>query len=237
MSLDINKNSYTLIFSTVMVIVVAAVLAFTANSLKPMQDDNVEQEKMQNILSSVGVEVSRAEAGELYGDYIVEELVIKNGESVEGLVAFDIEIGKEVKKPVSERNAPLYIANIDGSTYYIIPLYGSGLWGPIWGYISLEEDLATVFGAVFDHEGETPGLGAEVREKSFGNQFKGKRVLDTDENLVGIKVIKGSASNEYEVDGISGGTSTSVGVEDMILDGLKGYIPFLKKHQSAFATN
>lgn len=237
MSLDINKNSYTLLFSTLMVIVVAAVLAFTANSLKPLQDSNEEQEKMQDILSSVGIEVSRAEAGDVYHDYIVEELVIHNNEAIDGLEAFEIEIGKEIKKPVEERNAPLYIANIEGDTYYIVPLYGSGLWGPIWGYISLENDLATVFGAVFDHEGETPGLGAEVRERSFGNQFKGKRVLDTDENLVGIKVIKGSASNEYEVDGISGGTSTSIGVEDMILDGLKGYIPFLKKHQSAFATN
>lgn len=236
MNIDINKNSYTLIFSTIMVVVVAAVLSFTASSLKPLQDSNTTQEKMQNILSSVGVEVTRAEAAEKYPEIIKQELVLRDNKIVDGLEAFEIEIGHEIRKPIADRDAPLYVAEIDGSTYYIVPIYGSGLWGPIWGYISLQDDINTIFGAVFDHEGETPGLGAEIREKAFGNQFKGKKILDDNLQFVGIDVIKGSAKTIHEVDGISGGTSTSTGVEEMIKDCLQAYIPYLKENNSAFVS-
>jgi len=216
-----------------MVIVVAAILSFAATSLKPMQDNNVRLEKMQNILSSINVEVSRDEAEAVYSDYVKKEVVISNSKEISGVAAFDVELSKEVVKDPMERNAPLYIAQKDGSTYYIIPLRGKGLWGPIWGYISLESNVSTIYGATFDHKSETPGLGAEIKTPAFTDLFPGKEILDDQKSFTGIKVMKGNASGEHEVNGISGGTITSVGVESMITDCMKSYIPYLKSNNVA----
>ncbi len=226
--MDVNKNSYTFVFAGVMVVVVAALLSFAATSLKPFQDDNVKREKMQNILSSIGVDVEADKAEAAYKDYIKKELVINNNKLKEGVVAFDIELSKEIKKAPAERDAPLYVAEKDGSTYYIIPMRGKGLWGPIWGYIALKGDVNTVSGAIFDHKTETPGLGAEISAPFFMDQFVDKKILDESGEFVSIKVMKGNAAGDYEVDGISGGTITSVGVQDMIDDCMRSYITFLK---------
>lgn len=234
--MNVNSNGYTFGFAAVMVVVVAAVLSFVATSLKPMQDKNVELEKMQNILSSIQVEVSRDEAAVVYQDYILEELVVSEGSLVQGVDAFNVDMAKEIRLENDERNAPLYVAEKDGKTYYVIPLRGAGLWGPIWGYLSLEEDLNTVYGAVFDHKAETPGLGAEIKYPIFTDQFKGKKILDDQGNFLGIDVRKGGSTTDYEVDGISGGTITSDGVEVMILDCLKSYFPFLKDYAGTTAT-
>lgn len=231
--MDVNKNSYTFTFAAIMVIVVAAILSFAATSLKPMQDNNVRLEKMQNILSSIKVEVERDEAESVYSDYIKKEVVISNSKEVSGIAAFDVELSKEVVKAPMERNAPLYIAEKDGSTYYIIPLRGKGLWGPIWGYISLESNVSTVYGATFDHKSETPGLGAEIKTPAFTDLFPGKEILEEDRSFTGIKVMKGNASGEHQVNGISGGTITSVGVENMITDCMQSYIPYLKDNNVA----
>jgi Na+-transporting NADH:ubiquinone oxidoreductase subunit C len=234
--MNVNSNGYTFGFAAVMVVVVAAVLSFVATSLKPMQDKNVELEKMQNILSSIQVEVSRDEAAKVYQDYILEELVVSEGSLVKGVDAFNVDMAKEIRLENDERNAPLYVAEKDGKTFYVIPLRGTGLWGPIWGYLSLEEDLNTVYGAVFDHKAETPGLGAEIKYPIFTEQFKGKKILDDQGNFLGIDVRKGGSTTDYEVDGISGGTITSDGVEVMILDCLKSYFPFLKDYAGTTAT-
>ncbi len=231
--MDVNKNSYTFTFAAIMVVVVAAILSFAATSLKPMQDNNVRLEKMQNILSSINVEVSRDEAEGVYSDYVKKEVVISNSKEISGVAAFDVELSKEVVKDPMERNAPLYIAEKDGSTYYIIPLRGKGLWGPIWGYISLESNVSTIYGATFDHKSETPGLGAEIKTPAFTDLFPGKEILDDQKSFTGIKVMKGNASGEHEVNGISGGTITSVGVESMITDCMKSYIPYLKSNNVA----
>lgn len=235
--MDVNKNSYTFIFATIMVVIVAALLSFAATTLKPAQDKNVEQEKKQNILSSIEIEATREEADELYPTYVTEALVVSDNKIKDGVDAFAVDMAKEVRKPVLERNSPLYIASKEGKTYYIIPLRGVGLWGPIWGYISLEGDLSTIYGAVFDHKGETPGLGAEIKTEAFTTQFKGKKILNEEGNLVGIDVRKGDANDYNEVDGISGGTITSDGVELMIADNLEAYIPFLKSYVGANATS
>ncbi len=228
--MDVNKNSYTFIFASIMVVVVAAALSFAATSLKPAQEKNVEQEKMQNILSSIEVEASREEAEKLYPEYVKEALVVSESRLQDGVDAFAVDMAKEVRKPVMERDAPLYIASKEGKTYFVIPLRGQGLWGPIWGYISLEQDLSTIYGAVFDHKAETPGLGAEIKFPMFTEQFKGKEILDENGELVGIDVRKGDAEKYNEVDGISGGTITSDGVEIMIAENLQAYIPFLKEY-------
>lgn len=228
--MDVNKNSYTFMFAAVMVVIVAALLSYAATTLKPFQDKNVEMEKMQNILSSIAIETSREGAAEIYPTYITDQLVIRNNTLVDGVDAFNLDMAKEIRKSISERNAPLFIAEKEGSTYYIVPLRGVGLWGPIWGYIALEKDLSTIYGANFDHSKETPGLGAEINTPSFYGQFKGKSILDESGNLIGIDVRKGGASGANEVDGISGGTITSDGVEIMIAENLQAYIPFLKEY-------
>ncbi|MFY0684153.1 MAG: NADH:ubiquinone reductase (Na(+)-transporting) subunit C [Balneola sp.] len=230
--MDVNKNSYTFMFAAIMVVVVAAALSYAATTLKPLQEENVEMEKMQNILSSIDVIKTREESAEVYPTYITEELVLTNSQLTEGVDAFNVDMAKEVKKDPLERNAPLYIAEKDGEKYFIIPLQGTGLWGPIWGYISLKSDLS-IYGAVFDHAKETPGLGAEIKTDVFGAQFKGKTILDDNGNLIGIDVRKGDANDNNEVDGISGGTITSDGVEIMIQDCLQAYIPYLKDFTSS----
>lgn len=230
--MDVNKNSYTFTFAAIMVVVVAALLSFAATSLKPMQDNNVRLEKMQNILASINVEVSRDEAEDAYAKYISQELVIQNNASIDGVAAFDVEMKKELVKQPLERQAPLYIAEKEGSTYFIIPLRGKGLWGPIWGYVSLQENASTVYGATFDHKSETPGLGAEIKTPVFTDLFPGKEMFENQE-FAGIKVMKGNATGNHQVNGISGGTITSVGVESMISDCMQSYIGFLKSYELA----
>ena len=233
--MNVEKNSYTFIFATIMVLIVAALLATTAISLKPHQETNVALEKKQNILSSIGVDVERNMADKEYSKYIVEELVLNNkGEEIDG-IAFDIDLAKELKKDSKDQLLPLFIAEKDNSRKYIIPLRGKGLWGPIWGFMALNDDLNTVYGAVFDHKAETPGLGAEINQGFFQDPFVGQNIFK-DDNLVSIKVIKGGApdGDKHGVDGISGGTITSDGVTDMLLERLTMYEPYFRNNKLKF---
>ena len=228
--MNVDSNSYTFGFATIMVIIVAALLSYAAIGLKPYQDTNIELEKQQNILSSVGIKVERDLASDTYSKYIKEEIVLNyKGEEVDGS-AFDIELSKEVKKDNSLQLLPLFISNINNEKQYIIPLRGKGLWGPIWGFIALEEDLNTVYGAVFDHKAETPGLGAEINQSFFQEPFVGKAIFEGD-RLISIKVVKGGApqGDNHAVDGISGGTITSDGVTDMLSERLNMYLPYINK--------
>jgi Na+-transporting NADH:ubiquinone oxidoreductase subunit C len=232
--MDVNSNKYTYLFSVIMVVVVAAILSIAATSLKPFQQANVKLEKMQDILRSINVDVKRADAEPYFEQYITEMYVIKNGEKCDACSegAFDIDMSKQVGLPKNERSVPLYIADKEGETFYIIPLRGRGLWGPIWGYISLKEDVSTVYGATFDHKSETPGLGAEINTGKFQDQFQGKQILSSEGNFVSVSVKKGSASGYHEVDGISGGTITSDGVGDMLQDCIAPYVEFLKNKKN-----
>ncbi|MGY8988987.1 MAG: NADH:ubiquinone reductase (Na(+)-transporting) subunit C [Flavobacteriales bacterium] len=238
--MDVNKNSYTFGFAAIMVIVVAVILSGTSIILKDAQDSNVELEKKQNILRSVGVNINRDQASIEYPIYIKEELVLNHlGEIINNLSAFDVELSKEVKKsiveddqnmPLEERTSllPLYISDVEGETKYIIPLRGKGLWGPIWGFISFNDDLNTVFAAVFDHKAETPGLGAEINTSSFQDTFQGKTIFEQGE-FVSIFVQKGGSNGDiHKVDGISGGTITSDGVTNMLNERFKRYLPYFR---------
>lgn len=232
--MDINKNTYTFQFAGIMVVVVAALLSAAAISLKPFQDRNVELEKKQNILASVGITVERDSAEKVYADNIKKEVLLDaNGNEIEGS-AFDVDLAKELKKDREDQQFPLFINEADGTTRYIIPLRGKGLWGPIWGYLALEEDLNTVYGAVFDHKTETPGLGAEINKESFQEPFKGKTIFEGSE-LVSIKVAKGgtTAQDYHKVDAISGGTVTSDGVTDMLKERLGNYLTYFEKLKAA----
>ena len=185
---------------------------------------------MQSILASVGVEVDRSESETVYNNTIKAVYTIKGGEVVNDNrdLAFDIDMANAIKTESMEREVPLYVAQLEDQTYYIVPLRGKGLWGPIWGYLSLEADGNTVVGANFAHKSETPGLGAEITTPMFTEPFKGKQISDAGEFKSIAVVKKGTANNDYAVDGISGGTITSNGVDEMLKDCLKPYASYFK---------
>ena len=174
-----DSNLYTFLFAAIMVLVVATVLAFTSQSLKDLQKENIRKEKMQNILSTVGINVTRNESEELYKKYIIEELALKVDGSVNDQINpfSEIVLAKEVKKDYEDQHFPLFIAEIDSEKYYIIELRGTGLWDAIWGYMSLKKDLKTIKGVSFDHKGETAGLGAEITKDWFKNSFVNEKYL------------------------------------------------------------
>lgn len=233
--MNVNKNSYTIGFACVMVVFVAALLASMSIQLTPLQDRNIELEKKQNILQSVGVFVDRDESEKYYSQFIKKELVVDNKGNILPGSAFDIDLGDELKKDIKNQNLPLYISILeDSSECYIIPLRGKGLWGPIWGYIALKEDINTVFGAVFAHKSETPGLGAEINQSFFQEPFRDKLIFNENNEFVSITVKKGGATegSMHEVDGISGGTITSDGVTDMIKERVGRYIPYLEQNKA-----
>lgn len=239
--MNTQGNTYTFIYASVMVILVAAGLAFTAIQLKPYQDANIKNEKMQNILSSVGIPSTPINVNELYAKYITESLVINTkGEVQTGKTAFDIDLNTELAKPIETRDLPIFkCTQEDGSVNIIVPLRGKGLWGPIWGYMSFEKDFNTVHGAVFDHKGETPGLGADINQPWFYDPFKGKTVFNENDELVSITVHKGgkgaaqiAGDTQHGVDAISGGTITSKGLEAMIKDCLANYETYFKNSKS-----
>lgn len=267
------SNTYIFIFSAIMVIVVAALLAFVASKLKDRQDRNVRVEQIQSILHSVQIESTTKNAEDLFNKYVKESYVINQmAERIEGIEALDVDLKKEVakiemikklqssiqqrrispfkefvsgiiefkevdkssvKKEIeevsSERKLPVFVLEKESGTYYVFPLQGKGLWGPIWGFISLEDDMNTIYGAVFDHKTETPGLGAEITESWFEDTFIGKKLYQ-DGNFRSVEVIKGGADDDnlYGVDAISGGTITSKGVEAMVYDCLISYENFFE---------
>lgn len=229
--MDINGNKYTYLFATVMVVIVAILLSGLFLVLKPFQDANIELEKRQSILKSIGVDVDRSEAATAFEEYIKQSLVIKNGEVVseDANLAFNIDMAKAIQASPEDREVPLYVAEKDGENFYIIPMRGKGLWGPIWGYVAMLNDGNTIAGATFDHKGETPGLGAEIANASFQDQFGGKTIMD-DGEFVSISVIKPgkNVNPSHEVDGISGGTITSNGLNDMLADCFKPYVGYFK---------
>ena len=197
--MNINSNSYTYIFAIAMVVIVASLLSIAATSLKPFQDKNIELEKKSDILSSIGVVAEDPEL--LFNEYITDQLVIQDGKVVSSdVTAFDIDMAAAVKESNYSRKVPLFKAEKNGNTFYVIPMRGTGLWGPIWGYVSLKGDGNTILGASFDHEKETPGLGAEISTPIFQDQFPDKVLFSQTRD--GIEVRKGDAYGLQQVDGI-----------------------------------
>lgn len=227
-----QSNIYTTIYIIVLVLIVGTVLAVTSLSLRDRQQDNVNADKMRQILASVKITANDGDIKQVFDRYIVEQMVINNaGEKTEGN-AFDIDVATEIKLPDAERKLPVFVCKTDdGSTKYILPAYGAGLWGPIWGYIAVDSDGTTIYGAFFAHQGETPGLGAEIEKPAFCDQFAGKQLI-TDGNFHPINVVKAgqtpAGAEAYTVDGVSGGTITSKGVAAMLSNCLTPYKSFLE---------
>lgn len=251
-----NSNSYIFIYASLMVVIVAVVLTLANLSLKPLQQKNIKNEKMTEILSSIGIEATAENAQEFFDKYIIEEVVInskgeilgvyRDGKIVEGSErAFDINLKVELRKQSKTQDGhfPLFIADNNGEKIYIVPVFGKGLWAPIWGNLAFKSDFNTVFGANFGHESETPGLGAEIAEAKkenklvFSDQYTGKTIFNAQGEFVSIECVKGGVANqskvspEHGVDAISGGTLTSNGVTDMIYDCLVNYVEYIKKNK------
>lgn len=231
MKLNRQSNVYTVVYIIIMVVVVGAALAYTSMSLRERQSENARADKMKQILASIHVAPSQGEKpAEVFDRYILAQKVINaSGEEVNGENAFDIDVAAQSKLPSDKRLLPLFVADVDGATKYIIPMSGTGLWGPIWGYISVDADGSTVYGAYFAHKGETPGLGAEIEKPQFSNRFDGKHIIK-DGVFMPISVVKPGmrpAGDEDYVDGISGGTITSKGVGSMLNNCLVPYRTFL----------
>ena len=231
MAIDKNSNSYTFGFAILMVIVVGSLLAVASQGLKTRQEKNATDKKMMSILSAINIDATRENAQELYNKYVIDSKII-SGKDLNA-EAFNVDIKKEFRDKnisVSDRNYPLYICEKDGDKYYIIPVVGTGLWGPIWGFVALESDFKTIYGANFDHKSETPGLGAEIKYASYSDQYTGETISDTTGSFQPIIVVKdGSGSGiNSKVDGITGGTITSKGVEEMTTRTLEVYVNYFK---------
>lgn len=218
-----------------MVIIVALLLSLAALQLKPFQDKNIEVEKKQNILASLNIESTPKNAESLYDKYITNSFVINtNGNILKDVNAFTVDLKKEHVKPKDKRYLPIFESKLDnGKNAYVVPLRGKGLWGPIWGYISFNKDLNTINGAYFDHQGETPGLGAEIREKWFQKNFDNKKIFNDSGKFISIKIMKGGAQpgNLHQVDAISGGTITSNGLQAMLDSCLIEYKTYFLKNK------
>ena len=238
-----NSNTYQILYAAVMVLLVGTVLAFIYMALKPKQNENIANDTRKQILSALHIAApDEAQVKDLYEKYITQDLLV-NGEGniVDSTdnVAFNVEMKKNIKLPAAERKLPVMKCTMDdGSIKYVLPMYGAGLWGPIWGYIAVNDDGNTIYGANFSHEGETPGLGARIAEQPFQDEFKDKHLF-VDGAFKSVAVLKKgqkTTNGAEQVDALTGATITSRGVGDMMADCLAAYEPFLKKLQGAETT-
>lgn len=266
MAINTEKNSYTILFAVVMVMVVGSLLAFTASSLKPKIKENERMEKQQNILYAMGINgnegkgdivfISTDKVSDAFETYVSEQLVLeyKDGEIInqltseefmasddegKGIAPYLIDVKKQQTraKQGKSRFLPLFVGNQDGETVYVAPIRGKGLWDAIWGYIALDENMV-IKGTFFDHAAETPGLGSNIKQRYFMDDFKGEKLLDEDGVFKGVAVKKGNndPSNEtkddHAVDALAGATITGDGVSAMIKKDLKLYKPFFQNLKS-----
>lgn len=235
--MNTNSNSYTIIYASVMVVIVAFLLAFVSSALKPTQDKNVELDKKKQILAALNIRnLQDANAIESkYAEVIVADMIINaKGDTVNAGTEKDQAGFKVENKEITAENLPIYICNVEGATKYVVPMSGRGLWGGLWGYMAINDDCSTVYGAYFSHESETAGLGSPIAEQKFQDQFKNKQIFaDTTATQVALTIVKkGQVKNaEYEVDGLTGATLTTKGAAAMVNTGLQQYIGFFNANK------
>ena len=222
--MNTNSNSYTIIYASVMVVIVAFLLAFVNSSLRDAQNKNVELDTKKQILSSLGIKNVQDAEAEFEKTVTADLIIDKDGNATPYEGDFITAYEKEAK---TNGHFHVFVCAVDGQTKYVIPVYGAGLWGAIWGYVALNDDKNTVFGTYFSHASETPGLGAEIATEHFQGEFKDKHVMDGESVALGVEKNGKVERPEYQVDGISGGTITSKGVDAMLKGCLANYTKFL----------
>lgn len=229
--MNTNKNSYTLVYMVVIIVIVSLLLSITSGLLSSRQEENIKLDKKKQILSSLpAIKLQGKDAAEVYAKTIKEFNMLDS----EGNIARQLNPVEDFSYTPAENEYPVYVADIDGATKYILPMNGAGLWGAIWGYIALDEDRNTVYGVYFSHASETPGLGAEIVTTNFREPFTGKHLLNAEGKFVSIAVMKAGqkADGLEQVDAISGGTITSKGVETMLQSSLGNYKAFLENRSA-----
>lgn len=229
-----NSNSYTIIYSVIIVVIVAFLLAFVFQALKPMQDANVALDKKKQILNSLNIrDLNDAQADAKYKEVVVADRVIdeKGKVLLPGTTGGENAGFKLESKDYKEGKLALYICRVNGETKYVIPVYGMGLWGPISGYIALNSDKSTVYGVYFNHESETAGLGAEIKDnKAWQEKFQGKKLFKNgDDKAIALSVEKKVEDPTTQVDAVTGATLTSNGVRDMLHEALGKYLVFINQ--------
>ncbi|MBF1534339.1 MAG: NADH:ubiquinone reductase (Na(+)-transporting) subunit C [Prevotella salivae] len=229
-----NSNSYTIIYSVIIVVIVAFLLAFVSQTLKPMQDANVALDKKKQILNSLNIrDLNDAQADAKYKEVVVADRVIdeKGKVLLPGTTGGEDAGFKLDSKDYKEGKLALYICRVNGETKYVIPVYGMGLWGPISGYIALNADKSTVYGVYFNHESETAGLGAEIKDnKAWQEKFQGKKLFKNgDDKAIALSVEKKVEDPTTQVDAVTGATLTSNGVRDMLHEALGKYLVFINQ--------
>jgi len=243
MAINKNSTSYIITFSVILISSTALLLSTLSVSLKPMQQENIKNEKRSFLLASAGQftvkeskKMSKDEIKSLFDEKISSFVITYKGVVIDGQEAFNLDVVKEFKatsKTPEDRLYALFTYKAeDGSKKYVIPMAGNGLWGPIWGYIALKSDKNTIDGVIFDHKSETPGLGAEITKKWFLDQFTSnvKQILDNEGNYLAVSVVKGGIKKPmHEVDAIAGSTITSKGVSNMLNESFYPYMVFWDK--------
>ncbi|MDD7318212.1 MAG: NADH:ubiquinone reductase (Na(+)-transporting) subunit C [Prevotella sp.] len=201
--MNTNSNTYTIIYSAIIVVIVAFLLAFVSTSLKDKQEANVQLDKKKQILNSLNLrDLDDKTAEEKFKE------VMKSETDIDGNV--------------------LYTCEVEGRTKYVIPMKGMGLWGPIYCYLAIDDDKSTVFGVYFNHDSETAGLGAEIKDsREWQEKFRGKKIFKNNSADIALSVNKKVDDAETQVDAVTGATLTSDGVTLMFKEGLKPYIKFL----------
>ena len=236
-----NSNTYQILYAAVLVLLVGSLLALIYMALKPKQNENIANDTRKQILSALHIAApSDSQVKETYEKYIIQDLLVDNeGNIVDSAknVAFDVNMKKNVK--LADRQLPVMKCKMDdGSIKYVLPMYGAGLWGPIWGYVAVNDDGNTIYGANFSHEGETPGLGARIADKDFQDEFVDKHLFQEGEfkGVVVLKKGQKSVTGAEQIDALTGATITSLGVSAMLEDCLTPYKGFLMKLQSGGGT-
>ncbi|MCM1077220.1 MAG: NADH:ubiquinone reductase (Na(+)-transporting) subunit C [Bacteroides sp.] len=227
-----QSNTYTIIYIIILVVVVGTALAATSLALRGRQQENINADKMSQILTAALITPDKKDVVAEFDKYITEQFTVnERGERLDGVDAFNVNVAEQCKVAADRRELPVFVCTTaDGAKKYIVPVYGAGLWGPIWGYVAFDSDGSTIYGAYFAHQGETPGLGAEIEKPAFSDQFQGKQVFK-DGRFRPIAVVKAGQqplNGEDYVDGISGGTITSKGVGTMLDNCLTPYKRFLQ---------
>ena len=228
--LNTNSNTYTIIYSAVMVIIVAFLLAFVYQTLKERQDANVALDKKKQILYALNIRgLNDDEAAAKYKEVVLKDDILDAKMEIIPSETIDNESNGFKLGSAEYKNGQLalYTCKVDGQTKYVVPVYGMGLWGPISGYIALDEDCQTVFGAYFNHDSETAGLGAEIKDsQAWQEKFIGKKLFAEGVDGIALSVEKNVTDPETQVDAVTGATLTSNGVRDMLKEGLGKYSVF-----------
>ena len=236
MAINTNNNSYTIVYATIVVVIVAFLLSFVSKVLEPQSLANERIDKKKQILASLNIRNLSKDSVETYYQRVIvrDEVVNSVGEVVKDGQQKDKDGFAVSMKEIGTDNLPVYVCQVgdgDEGTKYVFPLSGKGLWGAIWGYIALDSDMNTVYGTYFSHQSETAGLGARITEEAFQSQFKGKKIRKDGSQTIDLAVVKNGQvkDSSIECDGITGATLTSNGVSDMLVSGLDKYKDFLTK--------